>query len=253
MDRMIYTALNAISVARNEQLNAAQNLANQNVPGYRRDLPNDGAARFLEQMDTLTTRAYQLETGPAGFSDAPGMMTNTGQELDLAVKGEGYLYVEPASGEPALTRRGDLTRGPEGTLRNAAGEAILGPDLAPIQVAEYQQIEITDIGEIFIVPAGAADGLRLPAGVLATVVPEEDVRLLKGEDGHIRAADGTVPEPNQLARVQQGMLEASNVNPVEELLATMEIQRSYERALKLVASAQEIDERGSRLLSAPEA
>ncbi|MEM8576949.1 MAG: flagellar hook-basal body complex protein [Pseudomonadota bacterium] len=252
MDRMIYTALNAISVARNEQLNAAQNLANQNVPGYRRDLSNDGAARFVAQMDALTTRAFQLETGPAGFLEAPGMMTNTGVELDVALAGEGYFYVQPQSGEPALTRRGDLTRGPDGTLRNAAGEAMLGPGLAPIQVAEYQRIEITDIGEIFIVPAGVPDAGRIEAGVLATVIPPEGTRLLKGEDGHIRASDGTVPDPNQLARVRQGMLEASNVNPVEELLTTMEIQRSYERALKLVSSAQEIDERAARLLAAPE-
>lgn len=249
---MIYTALNAIYIARNEQLAAAQNLANQNVPGFRRDLPNDGAARFAAQIDTLTTRAFQLEVGPAGFSEDAGLLTNTGQELDVAMAGEGYFYVLPANGEPALTRRGDLARGADGTLRNAAGEAMLGPDLAPIIVPEYRRIEVTDIGEIFINPAGSEDNLRLQAGLLATFVPDGETALLKGEDGHIRQPDGEVPGANQLARVRQGMLEASNVNPVEELLTTIEIQRNFERALKIVSAAEEIDERGARMLSAPE-
>ncbi|MEO0676933.1 MAG: flagellar hook-basal body complex protein [Pseudomonadota bacterium] len=253
MDRLIYPALNAISIARNEQLSAAQNLANQTVPGYRRDLSNDGAARFAESLGALTTRAYQMELGPAGFSDKQGLLQSTGQPLDVAIANEGYFYVQPSTGEPALTRRGDLSRAADGTLRNAVGETMLGPNLAPIVLPEFRDIDITDIGEIFIVPAGDQEGLRVQAGVLATSIPDGDVVLRKGEDGHIRAPDGTVPPPNQLARVRQGVLEASNVNPVEELLTTIEIQRSLERALKLVSAAQEIDERGARMLSAPEA
>ena len=158
MDRMLYTALNALAVARNEQVAGAQNLANQTVPGFRRDLPNDGGTRFLDQMGSLTTRAFQLENGTAGFSEQMGLLESTGQELDVAIADRGYFYVLPETGEPALRRRGDLRRDVEGTLRNGAGEAMLGPNLAPVVLPAYASLMVTDIGEIFIAPIDAPGG-----------------------------------------------------------------------------------------------
>ena len=110
MDRMIYTALNALAVSRDSQVAQAQNLANQTVPGFRRDLPNEGGVRFLEQMQGMTTRAFQIETGPAGFSETSGTLTRTDEELDVAIADRGYFYIQPGNGEPALSRRGDLRR-----------------------------------------------------------------------------------------------------------------------------------------------
>lgn len=252
MDRMIYTALNAIAVARNEQVTGAQNLANQNVPGFRRDLPNDGGSWFLEQMNTMTTRAFQVETGPAGFSEASGRLESTGQELDVAMADRGYFYVLPENGEPALSRRGDLRRDVDGILRNGAGEAMLNPDLEPVFIPEFSSLRITDIGEIFVVPLEDPNAAPELQGILATTVPDEELTLLKGLDGQIRDTEGAVPEPNQMARVLQGTLEASNVNPVEELLSTMEIQRDFERGMRLVMTARQMDENAVRMLQAPE-
>ena len=252
MDRMIYTALNALAVNRDSQVAQAQNLANQTVPGYRRDMPNEGAARFLQQVEGFTTRAFQLETGPSKFSEQQGAMTRTGSELDVAIADKGYFYTLPSNGEPALSRRGDLRRDIDGTLRNGAGDALLGPDLAPVQVPAYRNIRITDIGEIFINPLDGAEGETVLVGVLATVVPDAQAELTKGTDGNIRMSEGPLPAPNQLAEVMQGTLEGSNVNPVEELLSSMEMQRRFEHGMRMVLTARDLDENGARMMQPPE-
>ncbi|MFD0857528.1 flagellar basal body rod protein FlgF [Roseovarius aquimarinus] len=253
MDRMIYTALNALRVNRDAQVAQAQNLANQTVPGFRRDLPNEGASKFLTAMDSATTRAFQLETGPAPFSEMQGALTRTDEELDVAISGDGYFFVQPASGEPALSRRGDLRRDVDGTLRDGAGAAMLGPDMAPITLPAYRDIRITDIGEIYIRPVDEPGGEAVLAGVLATVIPPEDAKLTKGADGHVRGAEGTaLPPPDQRGAVLQGTLEGSNVNPVEELLGTMELQRRFEMGMRMMLAAREIDESGARVMQAPE-
>ncbi|MGX0974943.1 flagellar basal-body rod protein FlgF [Roseovarius sp. MBR-51] len=252
MDRMIYTALNALGVNRDSQVAQAQNLANQTVPGYRRDLPNEGGARFLQMMEGLTTRAFQLESGPAGFSQETGRLDRTDEELDVAIADLGYFYVSPENGDPALSRRGDLRREMDGTLRNGAGDAMLGPDMAPIQVPAYRNIRITDIGEIYIQPLDDPEGEAVLAGVLATVVPPDGVALTKGEDGQIRTVEGALPPSDQRAEILQGTLESSNVNPVEELLSTMQMQRNFELGMRMVLTARELDEGGARMMQAPE-
>ena len=253
MDRMIYTALNALRVNRDAQIAQAQNLANQTVPGFRRDLPNEGASKFLTAMEGATTRAFQLETGPARFSQAVGALTRTGEELDVAIADRGYFIIMPESGEAALSRRGDLRRDVDGVLRDGSGAAMLGPDLAPVQLPAYRDIRITDMGEIYIRPVDEPGGEAVLAGVLATAIPPDGAELVKGADGHIRLADGApLPPADQRAEILQGTLEGSNVNPVEELLSTMEIQRRFEMGMRMMLAAREIDESGARMLQAPE-
>lgn len=252
MDRLIYTALNALSVNKDSQVMHAQNLANQNVPGYRRDLPNEKGSLFLQSLDSLTTRAFQIESDVMQFSDQVGTLTRTDEDLDVAIADRGYFFVQGAEGDPALSRRGDLRRDADGVLRNGAGEALLNPDLEPIVLPAYRDISISDIGEIFIVAADDPGGAPVLAGVMASTVPEADMRLSKGIDGRIRLTDGTLPPPDQRAEVLQGMLESSNINPIEEMLATMQIQRQFELGMRVILAARSIDESGTRLMQAPE-
>ncbi|MCE8421829.1 flagellar biosynthesis protein FlgF, partial [Rhodovulum sulfidophilum] len=61
MDRLIHTALNSLANLRDTRVIQAQNLANQTVPGFRRDLTNEGDARFLKAMGAASARAFQTE------------------------------------------------------------------------------------------------------------------------------------------------------------------------------------------------
>ncbi len=253
MDRLVHTALNSIGNLRDQRIASANNLANMNVPGFRRDLPNEGKAFYIEGEESLTSRALQLEKGPHSFSSEAGFLDQTGEQMDIAVADQGFLYVQPEGGSPALSRRGDLHVGPDGQLKNGAGDAVLGAGLVPIVVPPFRRMDVDDAGNISIEPLAGAAGERVRIGQLATVVPAADVELTKGLDGQIRTTDNTVPPPNQQARVLQGVLEGSNVNPTEELIASIDLQRSFEINLRMITNAKEMDEAGTRLMRMPEA
>ena len=72
--------------------------------------------------------------------------------------------------------------------------------------------------------------------------------MRKGEDARIRAIDGTVPQPDQLAHIQQGTLEGSNVNAIEELVNNIELQRRFEMSIRFIESANQIDEAAAQIM-----
>lgn len=253
MDRAIFTALNAISIRQDARITQSQNLANMSVPGFRRDIPNEGATKYLDPAGGLGVRAFQMESAVTRFSDRAGTLSQTGADFDVAIAQDGYFFAMGAEGMPGLTRRGDLRQDAEGALMNGAGQRMLGEDMAPIVLPPHRSMRITDLGEIHIEPADGPAGQTVLAGMLATVAPAPGTPLTKGLDGLIRADDGTVPPPDQGARVLQGVLEASNVNPVEELLASIDVQRGYEIGMRMILQMRTIDEAGASLMQAPQA
>ena len=235
MDRSIYTSLNTLHNLRDLQRVQAQNLANQNTPGFRKDLDLSGKSVFLSELDSASTRAFQLEAGPSGFSDEVGAINVTEQPMDIAIMEQGYFYIMPENGDPALSRRGDMNRDSLGQLRNGAGELMLDVNLDPITLPPYRSIVVDELGQIRIEPVGAAPGTYEDVATLATVIPDEELPLLKSEDGNIRVPAGELPPPNQQARLVQGMLEGSNVNVVEELVSSIELQRTFEIGIKMIS------------------
>lgn len=253
MDRLIHTALNSLANLRDARVTSAQNLANIAVPGFRRDLQNEGSAHFLSVLDKQTARAFQLERGQAGFSHASGPMDGTGDPMDLAIADSGFFVIQPPKGgEPALTRRADLQIGNGGALLNGAGEQMLNIQMEPIVLPPFRDLVVDDLGQITIQPLDAVDGERVAVAVLATINPADDLPLQKSADGRIRPADGTaLPPPDQQARVLQGVREGSNVNATAELIASIELQRTFELNLRMIQTARDIDESGSALLRMP--
>ena len=74
MDRMIHTALNSVKNMYDQRFRSASNLANVNVPGYRRDMPNEVGSRNLATLDQASARSFSLEMGRAGFSSQSGKL-----------------------------------------------------------------------------------------------------------------------------------------------------------------------------------
>ena len=252
MDRLIYTALNAITTLREVQATTAQNLSNLSVPGFRRDFPDEGVPRYLEAPDTQVSRVYQTERGPQAFSERAGLLERTDEPMDVAIADEGYFFIEPpGGGDPALSRRGDLMVQADGTLTNGAGEAMLGTNNVPIRLPPFRSLLVDAVGQLLIEPLDGPPGERVLAGTLATVVPE-GVDLRKSDDGRIRTVDGSpLPLPDQRARVMQGVREGSNVNNLEELIGTIELQRAFEMNMRMIQTAREVDESGAALLRVP--
>ncbi|HET9208139.1 MAG TPA: flagellar basal body rod protein FlgF, partial [Burkholderiaceae bacterium] len=202
MDRMIYLSMTGAKATMQRQEVLAHNLANAATPGFRAELTAFRAVPV--QGSGAATRVYALESTP-GYNAEPGAVQATGRNLDVAMKGNGWLAVQGLDGTEAYTRGGALDVNSEGVLITKTGLTVLG-DGGPITIPANAQVQIAPDGTI-----SAAVGNAKPqsVGKLKLVTPETP--LQRGEDGLFRGADGELSaDPN--ARVQDSALEGSNVS-----------------------------------------
>ncbi len=253
MDKMIHTALNTLSNLYTNKSVKAQNLSNLNVPGFRRDLGTTFDTAYLNQSNTMETRAFSLHEGVNIFSHREGNLKTTGLETDVAIRGEGFFYIKPTSGEEALSRRGDFSVNSAGKLVNGSGALVLGVNQAPIDVPPYRKLIVSEDGKISIEPLNGADGQRQEIGILALTSSRgtSENPLIKDIDGNIRLKDGGLPAADQIPILSQGFLEDSNVDAVAEMIDTMEMQRQFEINVKLISLSKEIDEGSASLMRMP--
>ena len=250
MDRLAQTALSALRQMQDNKFDLAHNLANVNVPGFRRDLPNEGNAGFLKELEKLSAKVLPLETEVRKFSNESGQLQNTGLETDVAVLNDGFFYIQPENGEIALSRRGDLGLNAQNQLVNGVGDLVLSDGLEPIILPNFTSMSITDIGEVLVQQAGAPEGQLTSGGFIGSTSSEID-QLVKSLDGNIRKPDGTVPAADQTARFGQGFLESSNVSAIEELIRNIDMQRQFEINVKLIKKASDLDSAGAKLMNLP--
>lgn len=250
MDKLIYTAFNTVNNIYDNRAVRAQNLANISVPGYRRDLgAKSVGTAFLDNMQTLQSRAMAIQDNNNYFSAQPGSLSQTDVDTDIAISGDGYLVVKGV-GTPSLSRRGDLRVANDGTLENGTSQKILNTELVPIQVPAHRSMKISDDGEIIIEPLGSDPGTKQTVGKIALTLAA-GVELKKFPDGEIRSMDGTVPPLDATVSVLPKHVELSNVNVTEELINSIEDQRQYEINIKMISSASELDEAGTSLMRMP--
>jgi len=254
MDKLIHTALNSLHSARIRQNVSSQNLSNAQVPGFRGDeIGGRFGSIFLESDSTLSTRVFTKRSEAGLFSDLQGELRQTNEQNDVAIVGDGYFLIEGKSGELAMSRRGDLTVGLDKTLRNGADEVILDTSLTPITMPQFKKLFVSENGQIYIQPVGAADGTRVLVNQIA-MTSGQDMQLAKDIDGAIRPMGDFVREqfnPDQNVRLKQGYLETSNVSVFDELINNVEIQKQYQLNVKLISLAKELDEAGSALMRLP--
>jgi flagellar basal-body rod protein FlgF len=242
MDRLIYTAMTGANAAQHRQQLLSNNLANASTPGFRAELATFRAVPV--RGDGSTTRVFALEA-TAGHSDAPGPVTATGRNLDVAVRGNGYLSVQALDGTEAYTRAGALEVSPDGTLVNAQGLPVLS-DSGPITVPPGAQV---DIGEDGTVTARVAGQPGQTLGRLKVVTPDADNPIRRSEDGLFRGPEGDPLPADANARVQSGALEGSNVNPIEAMVGMIAVSRQFEVQMRLMQNGENNDKTAAQLLS----
>ena len=250
MDKLIYTAFNTVNNIYDNRAVRAQNLANIPVPGYKRDLgAKSVGTAFLDNMQTLQSRAMAIQDNNNYFSSQPGSLSQTDIDTDVAISGEGYFIVQ-GTGDPSLSRRGDLRVADDGSLENGTSQKILNTQLQPIQVPDHRFMKVSDEGVVIIEPLGSPLGTEQEIGKIALTLGTGE-ELKKFPDGEIRLSDGTIPPLDDNVRVLPKHLELSNVNITEELINSIEDQRQYEINIKMIASASELDESGATLMRMP--
>ena len=242
LDRFIYTAMTGASAAAHRQQVLSNNLANVSTTGFRAELSTFRAVPI--RGDGASTRVFALEA-TAGHSSLPGSVQQTGRNLDIAAQGDAWFAVQGLDGTEAYTRAGALQVNADGTLVNAAGLPMLG-DGGPIVIPENARV---DIGADGTISTRVGNEPGQVAGRLKMVVPDADNPLARGDDGLFRAGpDPLDADPN--ARLQDGALEGSNVNPDEAMVGMIAASRQFEYQMRMLQNGEGNDRSASQLLSA---
>tara|TARA_B100000073_G_scaffold336795_1_gene332020 strand:+ start:816 stop:1574 length:759 start_codon:yes stop_codon:yes gene_type:complete len=249
MDRMVYTALNSLKLLLETQTVSSTNLSNSTTIAFRKDTTAAFSSIYTEQKKNLTPRAF-ASIGQRSFNRNNGELIRTDAPFDIAINGDGWFSVIPESGEQALSRRGDLTRDLNNTLRTGDGSIILDVDGAPITLPDFREIEIGNDGMINIIPLLAGpEEFEFQEVARIGIYNADGIELAKGVDSFIRPVDENAVVPNDPSlRIKQGFLERSNVKPTDELVASIELARLYEVNVNLIKTAEQIDRSSSSLL-----
>lgn len=241
MDRMIYTSMTGAKATMQRQDTLANNLANVSTVGFRAELAAFRAVPV--EGSGASTRVFSLETTP-GYDATPGVVTATGRNLDVAVKGNAWLTVQASDGTEAYTRGGSLDLTADGTLTTRSGLPVL-TDSGPIQVPPNTEVSIAADGSV---SAKAVNGKTSVVGRLKLVTPEAP--LQRGTDGLFRAGPdaGDLPA-DATARLQDGALEGSNVSAVETMISMIAAARQFEAQMKSLQTVEGDEKAAAQLLS----
>lgn len=242
MDKALYIAMSGAKQNMLAQAAHANNLANVNTTAFKEDFTQ---ARSMPVFgEGLPTRAYALTERPA-TSFEQGPLIQTGNSLDIAVKGDGWIAVQAADGAEAYTRAGNLSIDVNGQLRTGAGLPVLGNG-GPVVIPPAASVEVGADGTISVIPLGG-EGLAQVDRIRLVNPPTDQIE--KREDGLVHMkSDVAVPEFAANVRVEQGFLEGSNVNAVSSLTDILSLSRQYELQVKLMSQADQNSEAAARLL-----
>lgn len=170
-----------------------------------------------------------------------GTLTNTSNPFDVAIKGRGYFQVTLPSGETAYTRDGSFQISDQGELVTQDGYPVEPGINIP---AEAIDVTISSTGQVQVKLAGDPDPQVVGQIDLATFMNESGLEAQGGNLFLETAASGqpTIAPPGEpgTGTLEQGFVEASNVNPVAEITALITAQRAYEMNSRVVKTADEM-------------
>ncbi|MFA1028081.1 Flagellar basal-body rod protein FlgF [Pseudomonas syringae pv. helianthi] len=243
MDKLLYVAMSGASENAIAQKAHANNLANVSTNGFMRDLEQ---ARSMPVFgEVMPSRAYAMSERP-GTDFSAGAMVETGRELDIAVKGDGWIAVQTPDGGEAYTRSSGMNIDALGVLRDGSGLPVMGNG-GPIAVPPQQQIEIGADGTISIRSLGESPQVMAQVDRIKLVRP--DLKTMeKGPDGLIHTKTGRPADADATVQVESGFLQASNVNAVEEMTSVLALSRQFELHVKMMKTAEEDDQSMARVL-----
>lgn len=254
----LYTAATGMEALQTKLDVVANNLANVNTTGFKRGSANFEDLFYRHQVFPGTPDAQQNPTATGTSiglgSKVSGIQTDfnqgafreTKKNTDIVIEGSGFLQVQdPASNTTFYTRAGNLAVNATGQL--VVGSAATGrPVQPPIQLpgTDVTNITINSAGQVQVKQAGQQQLTN--AGQLQLALFMNPEGLLKmGENMYAETpASGTAqiqnPQVNGAGAIRSGMLEASNVEPVQELIDLITTQRSFELNSQAIKAGDEI-------------
>jgi len=232
MDNTSYVALSRQITLQRELDIASNNLANMNTTGYKFEelLVNSqpGAPAYDDPIKTPANFAY--ENG-VGRDFRQGAMQQTGGSYDLAVEGEGAFFAVQTAQGTRYTRDGAFTTGPDGTLETQDGDPVQG-DGGPIVIDPTKGAPVISADGVV---SQDFQGRSEQVGKISLVRVANMGDLSKDGHGLYELQPGATTQPATDATMRQGMLEASNVNPMTEVTHLIQINRAYTQLSNIIA------------------
>jgi flagellar basal-body rod protein FlgG len=253
MLRALYTAASGMEA---QQLNIdtiAHNMANINTSGFksRRAQFQDLLYQNIRQAGASNTASTEIPVGlQVGLGTKPiasqiyfgaGDLAKTGNELDLAISGQGFFQIRQTNGQTAYTRNGNFQLNRDGNIVTSEGDLLdpqitIPPDKIGITIGKDGTVTISQAGQSQSQQVGKIE-LALfqnPSG-LQSIGKNLFVPTQASGD----AITGTAGE-NGLGTLLQQMVEQSNVSVVEEMVNMIVSQRAYEANSKVIRTADEM-------------
>ena len=244
MDRLIYTAMTGAKHAFMQQAGTANNLANASTVGFKSQEHRFRAVPV--QSQAMPTRAFVVDASVSDvFDEGPQLFT--GRNLDVSVKGQGWIAVQMPDGTEAYTRAGSFDVDVNGILTTKSGHAVLG-DGGPITIPPDTNVEIAPEGTVSVVNATGARNNANAVGRIKLVNPPEG-DLVRGGDGLFRLKSGEPAPLDERVRLTSGTLEGSNVNVTDAMVNLISLARQFEMQVKLLQTADTNAQRADQLLS----
>ncbi|WP_407155500.1 flagellar basal-body rod protein FlgF [Bradyrhizobium sp. STM 3557] len=219
----------------------ANNVANVNTNGFKADQQlfeeylTSGAHEDNFQASDRRVSYVQDRGTYRDFSQGP--IQSTGNPLDVAINGSGFLAVQTANGE-RYTRDGNLHLSNTGQLVTASGDLVLGTGGPIVFQPTDHDISISPDGTVTVVEgASRADSIR---GKLRLVNFADPQAAQKQGNNLYAAAGGAAAQPDTKSTIQQGAIEKSNVNAVGEMSRMVEVMRTYQQIATLVQTQSDL-------------
>ncbi len=223
MENISYVGVSQLLSLQRQMDVTANNIANMSTPGFKTE-----GVLFIDQVNKAASTPQEALTQAENFGTyrdfSAGSLTPTYNDLDFAIQGEGYFTVQTPDGT-RYTRDGSFSLNDKGEIVTRSGAQLMG-DGGPIVVpADAHKIHLNADGSI-----GTDKG---PLGKVK-IVSFEDEQKLKALGGNLFDGGAAGEKPADKPHLEQGMIEASNVNPIVEMNKMINILRAYESSQRLM-------------------
>ena len=240
-----------------QQLNVeviANNIANSNTTGFKRSRAEftdllyqveRGAAVPAAGTDSVVPEGAELGLGVRLSAirniNLQGPLANTGNELDIAINGPGWLQIRGSDGEIVYSRAGSLNTSATGQIVNGDGYPIEPAVTVP---ADTVQITIDNQGQVFARVGNSSDVQSIGQITLSNFPNPAGLHALGNNLFQVSEASGAatsgIPGDPAFGTIEQGYLEDSNVDPVKEITELISAQRAYELNSKVIQAADDM-------------
>jgi len=229
MNSGMYSALSGNLTAMRRMEIITNNLANINTLGYKKDKVSFesvlAGSVYPPVVPQSTTADPILQRESITIDYAPGMMNRTGNALDVAIDGDGFFTVAGPEG-PAYTRQGSFRMTSDGTLVTVDGFPVIGNDGKNIKV-QGGTISIGVKGDVTV------DGERVDTLKIVDFPKPYNLRKI-GSALFMPEGSKTVPLVATNAEVRSEYLEASNVDPISEMVQLIDASRYFDSCQRVI-------------------